>query len=248
MKRYKCIVSYDGINYSGYQLQPKDKTIQEEIEKVLSKIHKREVKTFASGRTDAGVHAKGQVLHFDSELPISVDKFPRVINGYLPDDILFVSMEEVSTDFHARYDAIGKEYRYFVRYDKERDPFTRNHHYHYRYSLDIEAMRKASKDLIGEHDFTSFCSLKTATTNKVRTIHSIEILANENIIEFRFVGNGFLYNMVRILVGTLLEIGNGRKSVDSIPQILEKKDPRAAGKKAPAHGLYLWKVFYEKDI
>lgn len=244
MKRYKCIVSYDGTNYSGYQMQPKDQTIQEEIEKVLSKIHKREVKTFASGRTDAGVHAKGQVLHFDSELPISLDKFPRVINGFLPDDILIVHMEEVSDDFHARYDAIGKEYRYFVRYDKERDPFTRNYHYHYRYSLDIEAMREAAKDLIGEHDFTSFCSLKTATTNKIRTIHSIDIVVNDNIIEFRFKGNGFLYNMVRILVGTLLEIGNGRKAVNSIPEILKKKDPRAAGKKAPAHGLYLWNVFY----
>ena len=118
MKRYKCIVAYDGTKYSGYQLQPKDITVQEQIEKVLSKLHKREVKTYASGRTDAGVHAKGQVLHFDSELPIAVDKFPRVINGFLPEDILFVSMEEVHDDFHARYDAKGKEYRYFVRYAK----------------------------------------------------------------------------------------------------------------------------------
>jgi len=248
MKRYKCIVAYDGTKYSGYQLQPKDSTVQEQIEKVLSKLHKREVKTYASGRTDAGVHAKGQVLHFDSELPIAVDKFPRVINGFLPEDILFVSMEEVPDDFHARYDAKGKEYRYFVRYAKERDPFSRNYSYHYRYSLDVEAMRKAAQDLIGEHDFTSFCSLKTATTNRVRTIKSIDILFDGENLEFRFVGNGFLYNMVRILVGTLLEIGNGRKAVDSIPEILDKKDHRAAGKKAPAHGLYLWKVFYEENF
>lgn len=245
MKRYKCIVAYDGTRFAGYQVQPNKLTVQSVLEGALAKLHKgTEMGITASGRTDAGVHAKGQVIHFDSSLNIPLAKWDIALNSLLPDDIAIKSVEEVRASFHARFDAAGKEYRYFVQRSEKRDPFMRNYAYHYPYPLNIHEMKKAALALIGTHDFTSFCSAKTEVMDKVRTIREIEMIEDGTQLVFRFVGNGFLYNMVRILVGTLIEVGSGARTADSISEIIAQKDRIFAGKTAPAHGLYLWEVYY----
>ncbi|WP_423408731.1 tRNA pseudouridine(38-40) synthase TruA [Heyndrickxia sp. MSNUG] len=248
MPRLKCTVSYDGTMFSGYQVQPGKRTVQGEIEKALEKLNKgTRIRISASGRTDAGVHARGQVVHFDTMLEIEPARWQIALNSLLPSDIAINSVELAAPDFHARFNAVGKEYRYFMLLSKHRDPFHRNFAYQFPFSLDLEAMREASKHLLGTHDFTSFCSAKTEVEDRVRTVKEIDFFEENGQFVFRFVGNGFLYNMVRILVGTLLEIGTGMRAADSIPELLEKKDRTLAGKTAPGHGLYLWKVFYEDD-
>jgi len=245
MNRYKCIISYDGSGFSGYQVQPNKRTVQSQIESVLAKIHKGSVvKIAASGRTDAGVHAKGQVIHFDSALSLPEDKWELALNSMLPEDISVLSVEKADSAFHVRFDASGKEYRYFLYQSPKRDPFQRNYAYHYPYPLNLAVMRKACTFLLGTHDFSSFCSARTEVEDKVRTIETIEISQDGDRISFRFIGNGFLYNMVRILVGTLIEVGSGKRQPEEIVGILEKRDRRYAGKTAPGQGLYLWKVFY----
>lgn len=245
MNRYKCIIAYDGSGFSGYQVQPKKRTVQSVIEAVLTKMHKGSpVKISASGRTDAGVHAKGQVIHFDSPLSLPMEKWEFALNSMLPEDISVLRVEETDPAFHARFDATGKEYRYYLNQSQKRDPFQRNHAFHYPYPLNLADMRKASAYLLGTHDFSSFCSARTEVEDKVRTVETIEISQDEEHVSFRFIGNGFLYNMVRILVGTLIEVGSGKRQPEEIVEILEKKDRRYAGKTAPGQGLYLWQVFY----
>lgn len=245
MQRYKCLIAYDGTNFFGYQVQPNKRTVQSMLESALEKIHKGQaVKVFASGRTDAGVHAKGQVIHFDSPLKIPEDRWIVALNSLLPEDVSVIQVESVHNDFHARFDAIGKEYRYYLLPTKVRDPFQRNYSYQFPYPIDFTKIETAIKDLVGTHDFTSFCSAKTEVVDRVRTLSDIQIFEKNGLVEFRFIGNGFLYNMVRILVGTLLEIGTGQRDPLSVPEIIAACDRSAAGKTAPAHGLYLWKVFY----
>lgn len=249
MYRYKCIVSYDGTLFAGYQVQPEKRTVQLEFEKALRIMHKgKEIKVTASGRTDAGVHAKGQVIHFDSPYSFPAENWGKALNALLPEDIAVMSVEEASADFHARFDASGKEYRYMISLSKKRDPFQRNYSYHFPYTLDYGAVKETLPFLLGTHDFTSFCSAKTEVEDKVRTIKEIELLEGDGMLIFRFVGSGFLYNMVRILVGTLLEVGTGKKKPEDMAEILEKKDRSFAGKTAPGQGLYLWEVFYDKNF
>lgn len=243
--RMKCTISYDGTGFAGYQVQPNKRTVQGDIEAALARIHKGEsVKINASGRTDAGVHAKGQVIHFDTSLKLPEDKWIVALNSHLPDDIVMHQMKRTSDDFHARFDALRKEYRYFIRLSKLRDPFSRQYAYHYKYPINVKMMEKAAETLIGTYDFTSFCSAKTEVIDKVRTLETIDFFEENGFLVIRFIGNGFLYNMVRILVGTLLEVGQGEREPNSLKEILEKKDRRFAGKTAPGHGLYLWEVCY----
>lgn len=245
MQRYKCIVSYDGTQFAGYQVQPNKRTVQSELENALRKLHKGlDVKVFASGRTDAGVHARGQVIHFDSPLRIPIAKWEIALNSLLPNDLAIVGVEAADAGFHARFDAKGKEYRYFMYRSSRRDPFKRHYAYQYSHPLNIPAIKEALPFLVGEHDFTSFCSAKSEIEDKVRKVSEIELLEEEDMLVFRFTGNGFLYNMVRILVGTLIGVGSGDISSQAIPEILERKDRIYAGKTAPAHGLYLWEVHY----
>lgn len=245
MERYKCKISYDGTRFAGYQIQPNKRTVQSELERALAKLHKgTAVKVFASGRTDAHVHAMGQVIHFDSPLRIPEEKWRVALNSILPGDLSVLQVEKAAPDFHARFDAIGKEYRYFVRLCAIRDPFQRHYAYQFSYPLDYAAMHAACRFLEGNHDFTSFCSAKTEVVDRVRTIHLIEFSEEKGVLEFRFVGTGFLYNMVRILMGTLLEVGIGERAATTIPEIFTKRDRTLAGKTVPGHGLYLWEVFY----
>jgi tRNA pseudouridine38-40 synthase len=245
MQRIKCTMAYDGTPFAGYQVQPGKRTIQLEVEKALRDIHKEEeVKITASGRTDAGVHAMGQVFHFDTGLSILEEKWPTVLNSKLPAEIVITSAEKVPADFHARFSAVKKEYHYSVYRSKTPDPFKRNFALHYPFHLNIDEMRRAAECLVGEHDFTSFCSAKTEVIDKVRTIYSIEINEAKEEITFSYIGNGFLYNMVRILSGTLLEVGRGKYTADDVRSMLEAGNRNAAGKTAAPQGLYLWKVFY----
>lgn len=245
MQRYKCVIAYVGTDFSGYQIQPNKRTVQSEFEYALQKLHKGEyVRIFASGRTDAGVHAKGQVIHFDSPLKIPTDKWTVALNAVLPHDISVLETEAAPENFHARFDVISKEYRYYLHLSNIRDPFQHDFAYQFKYPLNTDNIIAASQLLLGTHDFTSFCSAKTEVEDRVRTIHEIELIEENGLLVFRFVGNGFLYNMVRILVGTLLEIGTGERDAASIPTILASMNRINAGKTAPAHGLYLWEVFY----
>ncbi|MGO4890150.1 tRNA pseudouridine(38-40) synthase TruA [Anaerobacillus sp. MEB173] len=246
MKRLKCTIAYDGSGFSGYQVQPQKRTVQGEIEASLNKIHKgRHIPVVGSGRTDATVHAEGQVIHFDTPLDIPCENWQKALRALLPTDIVVKKVEEVSNEFHARFNVIKKEYRYRVLRTELQDVFRRSYTYHYPSPLNIDDMREAAEYIVGTHDFTSFCSAKTSVDDKTRTISEIEILEDNDELVFRFVGNGFLYNMVRILVGTLLEVGIHKKKSEEIKSILEAKNRDMAGKTAPGHGLFLWKVTYD---
>jgi tRNA pseudouridine38-40 synthase len=245
MTRIKCTVSYDGCNFKGYQIQDEHRTVQGEIETVLKKIHKGEhIRIASSGRTDAGVHAYGQVFHFDSGLSIPEEKWKVAINSLLPADIHVLSAVTAADDFHARFDVIKKEYRYRVLNDKDRDVFKRNYTLYYPHPLNLSAINEALGFLKGTHDFTSFSSARTEVQDKVRTIYEAECLRQHDEIIFRIVGNGFLYNMVRIIVGTMLEVGRGDRTPTEISSILQSKQREQAGKTAAGHGLYLWHVSY----
>ncbi|WAA09401.1 tRNA pseudouridine(38-40) synthase TruA [Fervidibacillus albus] len=246
MKRIKCIVAYDGTNFLGYQIQNQGRTVQGELEKVLKRMHKGErVPVYASGRTDTHVHALGQVIHFDSPLDLRLENWQKALNAQLPEDISILHVEFVPETFHARYSSIGKEYHYRVLLKKERDPFLRNYSYHFPYDVDVKAMRAGMYHFLGTHDFTSFSSAKSTVENRVRTINRFDVIEMEDELQFQIRGNGFLYNMVRIIIGTVLEVGTGKRDPNEIEKILERKDRASAGKTAPGCGLYLYKVFYE---
>lgn len=245
--RYKAVIAYDGSEYNGYQVQPNVRTIQGDIERALTRMAKNEfVRIHGSGRTDAGVHAKGQVIHFD--LPFEIDEkgIQKGLNAQLSKEIRILSVEKTSEDFHARYDAVKKIYTYKVDMNDISSPFLRNYTGHHPYSLDFQKIDQAIQHLQGEHDFTSFSSAKTEVVDKVRILYEISYYVDKtnNILTIQFVGSGFLYNMVRILVGTLLSCGDGQLDVDQIPVILEAKDRKFAGKTASARGLYLEEVVY----
>lgn len=245
MVRIKCLLSYDGTNYAGFQFQPNQRTVQGVIEDALTEFHKGTwTRIHASGRTDSGVHARGQVFHFDSRFEIPDTGWQRALNTLLPDDLYIHEASRVADDFHARYSAVEKEYHYFV-YTGERNVFKRNYTHHVPQSLDLEAMRDACRRLVGTHDFTTFSSAKmTAKGSCVRSLHDVMIQKEANTLEFIFRGNGFLYNMVRIIMGVVLDVGRGKFEPQVIDEMLEKKDRQIHRKTAPPQGLFLWKVSY----
>lgn len=247
MARLKAIISYDGTQFAGYQVQPGERTVQLEIEKVLTKMHKGQtIKITASGRTDARVHATGQVIHFDTTLTIAPDSYQRALNVQLPRDIRVLAIEQVADDFHARFDVSGKRYRYIWDCSKVQSPFQR----HYTVETNgvkpnVEAMQRAAQAIIGTHDFSCFCAANTSVVDKVRTVHALELVWHGEALHMTIEGTGFLYNMVRIIAGTLWEVGTGRRTVDSVAQAIVSMDRTQAGKTAPAYGLYLEQVFYD---
>ena len=248
IRRLKAVVVYDGSLFSGYQVQPNKRTVQYEIERALARIHKEAVwVSVASGRTDAGVHSHGQTIHFDSHLAMEPSQWKKALNSLLPEDIFIKDVAYTTEDFHARYDALGKTYKYRVTRARERDVFQRNMAYHLTYDLSYEKMVEASKYLIGTHDFTSFSSPRTSVIDKVRIIYDIKIVEQGDDLFFTYVGSGFLYQMVRILTGTLLEVGKGRMPPVDIKDILRKKDRSFAGPTVPGHGLYLMEVYYDQN-
>jgi tRNA pseudouridine38-40 synthase len=245
-QRYKCTVAYDGSAYHGFQLQLNAFTVQEALEKALSTMHKQPRKIYGSGRTDAGVHAKGQVFHFDSELDIEPERWTRAFNTILKRDIRILETVKVEPNFHARFNVRKKEYRYFIQTSPIEDPFRRLYAYHVHQALNLTAMQEAAQSFLGEHDFTAFSSAKSEKKNRVRTIYRLELIPSDDEIMVICEGNGFLYNMVRIMVGTLIEIGQGKKEVEQVQQALIEKDRNLVGQTVPAHGLTLWQVTYDK--
>lgn len=248
MTRYKAIIAYDGTNFNGFQKQPNGRTVQEEIEKTLTKMaNGKEITVFGSGRTDAGVHAMGQVIHFDYPEERPLERMRFALDTQSPEDIAVKEVAIVSEDFHARYLVKEKTYQFRVDIGKPRSPFRRHYASYFPYPIDVEKIQRALPDLLGTHDFTSFCASGSSIEDKVRTIYEAKMEVNETGDEllFTFRGNGFLYKMIRILVGTLLKIGSGRLAEDSIPEIIAKKDRNAAGPTAHPEGLYLYEVKYE---
>lgn len=248
MTRYKAIIAYDGTNFNGFQKQPNGRTVQEEIEQTLTKMaNGKEITVFGSGRTDAGVHAMGQVIHFDYPEERPLERMRFALDTQSPEDIAVKKVAIVSEDFHARYLVKEKTYQFRVDIGKPRSPFLRHYASYFPYPIDVEKIQRALPDLLGTHDFTSFCASGSSIEDKVRTIYEAKMEVNETGDEllFTFRGNGFLYKMIRILVGTLLKIGNGRLAEDSIPEIIAKKDRNAAGPTAHPEGLYLYEVKYE---
>ncbi|MDN6640027.1 MAG: tRNA pseudouridine(38-40) synthase TruA [Tetragenococcus sp.] len=247
MVRYKAVIAYDGTNFSGFQSQINGRTVQDELEKTLSKIANQSIKINASGRTDAGVHALGQVIDFAWPSEQSLEKLRFALDTQTPADIAVKKVELVSDSFHSRYQAKEKTYEFRVDISKPRSPFRRFYSSYYPYELDLEKIRSALPDFLGTHDFTSFCSVKSPVKNKTRTIYEASMVVNdtEDELIFTFRGSGFLYNMVRIMIGTLLKIGNGRIPAEAIPQIIAARDRNAAGPTAHPEGLYLKEVKYE---
>ena len=242
--RYKCIVSYDGTCFHGFQVQPNLRTVQEEIEKVLQIICKKKITIFPSGRTDTGVHAIGQVFHFDTEIDMGEWNMKNAINSRLPRDIYIKEVSKVSLDFHARFSSKRKEYHYIIGLD-EYNPLRKNYVYYPPFkNFDIDKMKDASSIFVGEHDFKSFTK-NHKIENTVRTIYSINFEKTEDTLIIKFIGNGFLHNMVRILVAMLFMVGIGKLSKDDLKSILDKKNRVYAPKIAPSNGLYLYEVKYE---
>lgn len=254
MYSYKCTVAYEGTRYNGWQKQGNtNNTIQGKLEEILSKMLEEPIEVNGSGRTDAGVHALGQVFHFHTtknllkEYPDS--SFIAECNSHLPLDIRILEATPCENRFHARLNAREKTYRYVLDISPYGNLFLRNTAHHVPAPLYIPAIKKGAAYLIGTHDFKSFCSNKRLKKSSVRTINDIQIEVDEEkqLLTFTFTGNGFLYNMVRILSGTLIEIGLGQRKADELPNILEGCDRALAGHTAPAKGLFLVKVSYQEQ-
>lgn len=244
MKRVKLTVAYDGSNYCGWQIQPNGITVQEVLNQCLSEFTGEKIETIGASRTDAGVHALGNVAVFDTEMRMPGDKFSFALNQRLPEDIRIQKSEEVDADFHPRYVKSRKTYEYRIL--NRRFPIPTERFYsHFTYiPLDIEKMREAADYLVGEHDFKSFCGTGAQVKTTVRTVKEIQIEKDEDKITIRITGEGFLYNMVRIIAGTLMDIGGGLYPPEKMQEILEAKDRKKAGPTAPARGLTLMEIQY----
>ncbi|WP_163327555.1 tRNA pseudouridine(38-40) synthase TruA [Desulfurobacterium thermolithotrophum] len=246
MKNIKLTIEYLGTNYFGWQILPEKPTIQGEIIKVLEKILQHPVKLTGASRTDAGVHAFGQVANFRTEKEIPLYKLQSALNGLLPPDIKIVSVKEVPLEFDSRRWAKGKRYRYRIFNRKVPSPFEYKRSWFVPYQLDIPLMKKAKEFLIGTFDFTSFSKYdRKVDINPIRTVDNIEIVKKESHIDFIFYGRSFLRHMVRIMVATLVEVGKGKLRPEDIKEIREKKNRKFAPFLAPPDGLYLEKVYYD---
>ncbi|MDD7795682.1 tRNA pseudouridine(38-40) synthase TruA [Clostridium sp. 'White wine YQ'] len=245
MRNLKILIQYDGTRYKGWQRQKENSpTIQEKIESVLSKMTGEEIQVIGCGRTDSGVHAENYVANFRTNSNMSIDEMLDYLYEYLPEDIVVRSMKDTTERFHARYNVKSKTYVYRIYNDRFRNVFNRKYAYHSNEKLNLDDMKKASEVLIGTHDFQSFTSLKSNSKSTVRTINYINITENDGMIEVEVNGNGFLWNMVRIIVGTLLEVGVGKLNDKDVERILDEKKRAEAGPIAQAKGLCLKNVQY----
>lgn len=247
MARYKLLIAYEGTQYHGWQVQPNGISIQSTIENVLKIILRQDLRLYGAGRTDAGVHALGQAAHFAYEGPIDLYKLRGSMNGILPLDIRILSVERVDDAFHAQYSAIGKIYRYHLHLQPIASPFKKGFVWHIPYLLDLDKMHKSSRLLLGRHDFSAFANESNrgvAAHDPVRTIQRIDLVDEQGGVYLEFEGEGFLYMMVRNIVGTLVEIASGKRSPDEVSAIIASKDRRQAGQAAPPQGLFLVKVQY----
>lgn len=244
LKNIKLTIEYDGTNYHGWQVQPNAITVQQIVKEAIEKLTKEDINLIGASRTDEGVHAYGQVANFFTNSTILPEKFSYAINSFLPEDIVIVKSELVDEDFHSRYDTKGKKYRYIIYNREMKSALLNNRAYHVRKKIDVNIMKEAAKFLVGKHDFSSFKSSGGSAKTSVRTIHDIVIEEKDDMITIEVSGDGFLYNMVRIIAGTLVEFGVEKRNPSDMLDILESKDRRKAGKTAPSQGLYLVEIYY----
>lgn len=246
MPKYQIIIAYDGTHYAGWQIQPNGTSIQAVIEDRLAQILQHRISLVGASRTDARVHANGQSAHFVAQRPFDPHRLTHALNGLLPVDIRILQIREVPEEFHSRYSATRKIYRYSICTARVQPPFTRHYQWHYPFPLDVAAMRRGSRDLVGRHDFTSFANAPTqgsVARDPVRLLMRLDIVEAPDLLIFEFEGGGFLYRMVRNLIGTLVECGSGKPR--DLKAILQGRDRRLAGPSAPPHGLCLERVFYD---
>ncbi len=244
MRNIKLVIEYDGKDFNGWQKQPNKLNIQGEIEKAIGEITGEEIDLIASGRTDAGVHSLGQTANFKTNSNIPIEKIPIAINSKLKKSIVIKSAEEVEERFHSRYSVKSKKYRYTINNSQYGSAIYRDMEYHFPFNLDVNKMQEASKYFEGEHDFKAFKASGTSSKSSVRTIYKAEIIKNEDRIYIELTGNGFLYNMVRIISGTLVDVGTRKIKPEEIKDIIESKERIRAGKTLPARGLCLMEVNY----
>lgn len=245
MKRVKLIVAYDGTNYHGWQVQDNGITIEEVLNRTISELVQEDIKVIGASRTDAGVHACGNVAVFDTESRIPGDKFSFALNQRLPEDIRIQESCEVDADFHPRYADTVKTYEYNILNRRFELPSKRLYAAFCYYPMDIERMNQAAAYLVGEHDFKSFCSAGAQVQTTVRTIYAVNVTKEDDMVHIRITGNGFLYNMVRIIAGTLMQVGTGLMEPEQVKEILEARDRSKAGPTAVAKGLTLVEIRYE---
>ncbi len=239
MKRVLICVAYDGTAYCGWQYQDGVPTIEGELNKALSSLHSEPIEVIGASRTDAGVHALSAMAVYDTEARMPAEKVAPALNTKLPDDIRVVWSREVEPDFHPRHRLTEKTYVYNVWNAEFMPPMVRNYYYHVQKNLDIESMNQAAKCLVGEHDFKSFSCVRTTAETTIRYVTGVEVYREGSQVMIQVSGHGFLYNMVRIIAGTLIDVGLGRRDVSFVEEALEKCDRQAAGPTAPAHGLVL---------
>ncbi len=244
MRNIKIEIEYDGTNYCGWQIQQNGITVQEEIMKALKKLTGKDIMVHGSGRTDSGVHAKGQVANFILENGIPTERILTALNGKLPGDIAVIDAAEAPMNFHAQHSAVAKRYIYHIYESKYKSAFLENYSYHVYYRLNHDRMREAAEMLIGTHDFRAFMASGSDVKDTVRTIYELDIVKKDKSLYIYIKGDGFLYNMVRIIVGTLVEIGSGRMQTGRINELFETGERSKAGHTAPPQGLFLDKVYY----
>lgn len=246
LKNYKMVLEYDGSRYDGWQKQGNtDRTIQGKLEGILERLAEVPVEIHGSGRTDAGVHALAQTANFHLDTKMSEGEIKDYLNQYLPEDIRVIGLDRAGDRFHSRLNAEEKTYLYRIETGERKQVFERKYIYGFGRPLDVNAMREASRYFLGEHDFKSFCSNKKMKKSTVRILKAIEFEEEGSRLFIRYTGNGFLHHMVRILMGTLIEVGEGKRSPKEMKEILKAMDRSAAGTTAPAEGLFLEKVSYK---
>lgn len=243
----KLMLQYDGANYHGWQIQKNGVTVQETLSDAIESVIGEKVNVIGCGRTDAGVHALGFVCNFHTESRVPAEKYPYAINSHLPDDIRVLGAAVAGDDFHAKNSAVKKRYIYRILNRDINDTFAGKYAWHYRFPLDIEAMRSAAAAFLGEHDFIGFASSGFTVKTTVRSIYSLDISKSDDIITIDICGNGFLYNMVRIIAGTLVYAGSGKINPGDMEMIINSKQRDMAGITAPANGLFLKEVYYGRD-
>lgn len=247
MKNIKLTIEYDGTRYAGWQIQENHPTIQQELKTAVEKAVEEEINLIGAGRTDSGVHAYGQVANFRTKTSIPGDKAFYHINPHLPEDIVVVRSEEVPLSFHSRYDALTKTYHYVIINGPHMHPRHRHYAQWIDYALDLEAMREAGGFFLGEHDFTSFMAANAGDVSTIRSIDAIDIQKEGDVVEIQVKGRSFLRNMIRIMMGTLVDVGKGKIPPDKVATILEAKDRQMAGPTLSACGLYLMNIEYGEE-